>query len=192
MQTWSTRSTPACKAQCTAVCLVWHDSCICVTCVIHIFDIQTFKHSYKACSRAVGLVWHDSFCVWHDLFICVTWPWLIHDQYVVEQCLYPSCPATNFKPHTHTQTHTHKGRQREKEGAGKSETVLCVKPRMYNRFSRTGGDPMHRRTVIAKCNMTHSSVTFSCVTCLEHILRCTSLVSAHLYILHNRSKEPHV
>jgi len=55
--------------------LVWHDSVICVTWLIHMCDMT---HSYVWRDSFICVTWHIHMCdtthscVWHDPFICVT------------------------------------------------------------------------------------------------------------------------
>jgi len=57
------------------IACVWHDSLICVTCLIHMCNM-THRTGSSSSSVLPGLshVWHDSLiCLWHDSFECVTW-----------------------------------------------------------------------------------------------------------------------
>ena len=63
--------------------LVWHDSFICVTCLIQKSDMT---HLYVWHDSFLCVAWHIHMCdvphsyVWHDSFICVTC--LLHEPFV--------------------------------------------------------------------------------------------------------------
>ena len=54
---------------------VWNDSFICMTWLIHVWDVT---HSHVCYCSFICVTWPESF-IWHDSFIRVTWPIYMRD-----------------------------------------------------------------------------------------------------------------
>jgi len=91
--------------------LVWHDSSICVTWLIHMCDMTLFicvTWLIHMCDMTYSYVWHDSFmCVtWHGIFTFNV-PWLTYSHVIcMSHVTRMKCAMTHIF-HSSAKTHDH-------------------------------------------------------------------------------------
>jgi len=87
---------------------VWHDWCVCVTWLIHTFDMthsNVWRDSFICVTRLIHVCDMTHSYVWHDSFICLTWlihmcdmphSYMWHDSFIYVTWLNHMCDMTHL------------------------------------------------------------------------------------------------